>query len=163
LAAGAFMPKLTNRLPKYRLHKASGQAIVSLNGFDHYLGEHGSEASKKAYQRKVTEWLASSKLGAARPAAASDSTIDEIFLRYWAHVKIYYVKDGQPTGEQHALHSALKPLVNLYGPTQAVEFGPLQLKAVREFMIKEKLSRRLINQRINRIRRMFNGPLKMLI
>jgi hypothetical protein len=49
------MSKLTNRLPKYRLHKASGQAVVTLNGVDHYLGNHGSEDSKKAYQRKVSE------------------------------------------------------------------------------------------------------------
>lgn len=150
------MPKLTNRLPKYRLHKASGQAIVTLNGFDHYLGDYGTEESKQAYQRKVSEWLASCKLGAEKPAAAgADFTIDEIFIRFWAHVKNYYVKDGQPTGEQHALRSALTPLVNLYGPTRAAEFGPLQLKAVRESMIKTKLSRRLINQRINRVRRMF--------
>jgi integrase len=149
------MPKLTHRLPKYRLHRPSGQAVVTLNGFDHYLGTHGSEASKQAYQRKVSEWVASSKLAAAVPSSASDFTVDEVFIRYWAHVTAYYVKDGQPTGEQHALRSALTPLVNLYGPTRAADFGPLQLKAVREWMIKQKLSRRLINQRVNRVRRMF--------
>jgi integrase len=149
------MPKLTNRLPKYRLHRPSGQAVVTLNGFDYYLGIHGSEASKQAYQRKVSEWMASNKLAAAVPSAASDFTVDEVFIRYWAHVTAYYVKDGQPTGEQHALRSALTPVVNLYGPTRAADFGPLQLKAVREWMIKQKLSRRLINQRVNRVRRMF--------
>jgi hypothetical protein len=51
------MPKLTNRLPKYRLHKASGQAIVTLNGFDHYLGPHGTEESKQAYQRELPRQL----------------------------------------------------------------------------------------------------------
>ena len=89
------MPKLTHRLPKYRLHKASGQAVVTLNGSDHYLGNHGSEASKNAYHRKVSEWLSSQKLGAIQPARGqTDFTIDEIFVRYWAHVKAYYVKDG---------------------------------------------------------------------
>jgi integrase len=149
------MPKLNHRLPKYRLHKASGQAIVTLNGFDHYLGTHGTDESKQAYQRKVAEWVASGKLGAEKPIPGADFTIDEIFVRFWAHVQGYYVKDGQPTGEQHALLSALTPLVNLYGPTRAADFGPLQLKSVREWMIKNKLSRRLINQRINRVRRMF--------
>ena len=33
------MPKLNGRVPKYSLHRASGQAIVTLNGTDHYLGE----------------------------------------------------------------------------------------------------------------------------
>jgi hypothetical protein len=58
------MPKRSNRLPKYRLHKSSGQAVVTLNDFDHYLGDHGTEESKQAYQRNVTEWLTSHKFGA---------------------------------------------------------------------------------------------------
>ena len=32
------MPRLTKRFPAYRLHKASGQAVVSLSGRTHYLG-----------------------------------------------------------------------------------------------------------------------------
>ena len=40
------MPKLNERLPKYRLHRHSGQAIVSLNGEDHYLGPYGSDESR---------------------------------------------------------------------------------------------------------------------
>ena len=40
------MPRLNDRLPKYRLHRRSGQAIVTLNRRDHYLGPHGSDASR---------------------------------------------------------------------------------------------------------------------
>jgi hypothetical protein len=36
------MPRLTKRLPAYRLHKALGQAIASLSGRDHYLGPWNS-------------------------------------------------------------------------------------------------------------------------
>ena len=32
------MPKLNSSLPKYRLHRASGQAVVTLYGKDIYLG-----------------------------------------------------------------------------------------------------------------------------
>lgn len=32
------------RIPSYRLHKASGQAVVTLDGRDHYLGVHDSAA-----------------------------------------------------------------------------------------------------------------------
>jgi hypothetical protein len=53
------MPKLKEgQLPSYRLHKQSGQAIVSLNGRDFLLGEHGSAASKQEYRRLTAEWLA---------------------------------------------------------------------------------------------------------
>src|SRR5688500_18360799 len=105
------MPKLTTRLPAYRLHKASGQAVVTLDGFDHYLGKHGSPESRTAYQRKLGEWLATGKLASNThdDAVRNDLTIDEIFIWYWSFVTTYYVKDGQPTGEQHAMKSALTP------------------------------------------------------
>lgn len=52
------MPKLVNSLPSYRRHKASGQAVVTLNGKDHYLGPHGSKVSRDEYDRLIAEWLA---------------------------------------------------------------------------------------------------------
>ncbi len=51
------MPRLTKKLPKYRLHRASGQAIVSLNGKTFYLGAHGSEESRAEYDRLIGLWL----------------------------------------------------------------------------------------------------------
>jgi hypothetical protein len=52
------MPRLTNRNPSYRRHRASGQAVVTLNGQDVYLGPHGTPASKREYDRVIGEWLA---------------------------------------------------------------------------------------------------------
>ena len=40
------MPRLVRTLPKYRKHKASGQAVVTLNGRDHYLGPHGTQGQQ---------------------------------------------------------------------------------------------------------------------
>ena len=53
------MPKLKNAVPKYRKHKASGQAVVTIAGTDHYLGKFNSKPSKKLYDRLIGEWLAS--------------------------------------------------------------------------------------------------------
>ena len=39
---GVKMPK--RNIPNYRLHKASGQAVVELDGRTFYLGKHGSKA-----------------------------------------------------------------------------------------------------------------------
>lgn len=47
------MPKLTNKLPKYA--KSKHYAIVYLHGKIHYLGLYGSETSKIAYARFITE------------------------------------------------------------------------------------------------------------
>lgn len=52
------MPRLIQAVPKYRKHRASGQAVVTLNGQDHYLGPHGTKASSVEYDRLIAEWLA---------------------------------------------------------------------------------------------------------
>jgi hypothetical protein len=67
------MPKLTvEKLPKYRHHKASGQALVELSGKPFYLGRYGTPASRREYDRLVTEWLAN---GRQLPMAAADLTV----------------------------------------------------------------------------------------
>ena len=47
------------RVPTYRRHKASGQAIVVIRGTMLYLGKYGSKASRAAYKRYLAEYLAS--------------------------------------------------------------------------------------------------------
>ena len=36
------MPKLTHRVPSYRLHKSSGNGVVTFEGKDYYLGRFGT-------------------------------------------------------------------------------------------------------------------------
>ena len=43
--------------------------MVTLSGSDHYLGPHGTAASKREYDRIVGEWLA---LGRQAPKAADN-------------------------------------------------------------------------------------------
>ena len=45
------------QVPKYRLHKGSGQALVQVRGRRIYLGKHGSSQSKEKYRRLVAEVL----------------------------------------------------------------------------------------------------------
>ena len=47
------MPRLSNSLPKYRRHRPSGQAVVTLSGRDFYLGPYGTKASKLEYDRLI--------------------------------------------------------------------------------------------------------------
>jgi len=54
----ALMPRLLDGVPRYRKHRASGQAIVNLSGKDFYLGPHGTKVSHQEYDRVVAEWLA---------------------------------------------------------------------------------------------------------
>jgi len=57
--------------------------------------------------------------------------------------------------EIHNLRDAIRPARALFGRWLASEFGPVQLRRVRNEMVKAGLSRGVINSRVNRIRRMF--------
>jgi site-specific recombinase XerC len=165
----------------YRHHKPNNQAVVTLNGRDHYLGKYGTRESRDAYDRLIAEWLASGRTprrsastpkptvranksarsspGAARPGPAGATAgpkVKDILLGFLDHAASYYRgPDGEPTTELDNLAAALKPVRTLYAETPAAAFGPLALRAVRQSMIDDGLSRKVINARVNRIRRCF--------
>jgi integrase len=147
------MPRLLNRNPAYRRHRASNQGVVTLCGKDFYLGPWNTAASKAEYDRLLSEWLAA---GRSILAAASDLTVAELIAAFWKHAKSYYrLPDGSQSTELSAFKSALKHLRRLYGRTAAPEFGPLALEAVRNAMIAERWVRSSINKHCNRIRHVF--------
>ena len=74
-----------SKAPSYRHHKASGQAVVSLNGHDHYLGVYRSKASVDAYNRLVAEWQANGGHLAALEDQAPPLTVAMLINRYWGH------------------------------------------------------------------------------
>jgi integrase len=139
------------RIPNYRLHKQSGQAIVTLSDGvggrrDVLLGPFGSAESRAEYARVIAEWEASGRRfpqPAATGSGRPDLTINELALAYWRHAETYYVKDGRATSEQTVIKYALRFLKNLCGHTPARDFGPLALKAVREAMIKQPIVRKV--------------------
>ena len=59
------MPRLAKSLPSYCKPKHSGQAIVTINGQDIYLGPHGTRASRIEYHRVIAEYLANGRQLAA--------------------------------------------------------------------------------------------------
>lgn len=138
------------RLPKYRHHKATGQAVVWLGGRrDVYLGKHGTPESKREYQRLCAEWLASGRQAPPSPADGP-LTVAALILRYWNHVKAQGNR-----ANANRIKTALRPLRKLYGHTEAAKFGPLALKAVRAQLVRDELARSTINSYINIIRGMF--------
>ena len=146
------MPQLVRSLPKYRKHRASGQAVVTLNGKDHYLGPHGAKTSRLNYDRVIGEWLASGR-SLAYGAVSDDLTIVELVADYRRYARNYY-GDGL-NSELHRIDAAVKLLTALYGRTPAAKFGPLELKALRERFIADGWSRPYINANTRRIVRMF--------
>lgn len=146
------------RTPSYRLHKPTGQAVVTIGGRDFYLGPHGSPESRAEYDRLIAEWLHSGRRlpsTSAAPGGRSDLTVNEMLLRFVEWAESYYVKGGKPTGEVTLIKYAIRPLRQLYGHTPAHAFGPLALKAARDEMIRSGLCRNEVNRRTRLIVRSF--------
>jgi integrase len=149
------------KIPSYRLHKPTGQAVVRLDGRDFYLGKHGSEASQESYRRLIAEWLTNGQQPpphSAHPVAVRETSlsVNELILAYWRYAEQHYRNsDGTPTGELDNLADALRPLRRLYGHTPARTFGPLALRALRDEMVRSGLCRTTVNARVNRARRLF--------
>ncbi len=146
--------KRRQRIPSYRLHKPTGQAVVTLDARDIYLGRHGSNESRSAYDRLIAEWIGN---GRHLPAADANgnTTVVELVARYWAHAVAYYLKDGRPTSEQQTIKAALRPVKRLYGHTLAKSFGPTALKAVRQNMVDQGWCRNHVNKQVGRLKTMF--------
>jgi integrase len=157
---------------------------------DVLLGKFGSKGSKAEYARVIAEWEAKDRRGVPEADRKStDITINELLAAFWDHANVYYRMDGKPTGELSDLRLAQRPLMELYGHELASSFGPLALEAIRRQMItqpivtrikiadpktgkrvwQEKLlrvglARGVINQRIDKIRRVFKwGVSKELV
>src|SRR5262249_53768352 len=149
-----------SHVPAYRLHKQSGQAIVTLpDGFgrrrDVLLGKYGSPESRKEYARVLGEWEANGRRP-PEPVATSDVTVNELLLAYYRHAHHYYGWTKDPTrGDRVSLRDALRVVRRLYGHTLARDFGPLALKACRARMIHKGWARTYINAQVDRVRRMF--------
>lgn len=150
------MPKLSrSSVPSYCRHRASGQAIVKLDGKAFYLGPYGSKVSRREYDRLVGEWVAN---GRRLPSnnGHTDHTVNELCSAYWTHAESHYRKpDGSHTSELGNLKYPIRNLKQLYGHTVAKQFGPLSLKAVRQAMIDAKHCRSRINRDVDRIKRVF--------
>lgn len=169
----------SSRIPKLCKHKASGRAVVRLNGKDHYCGPYGSIEANNKYNRLISKWLNSRKNDTefVQPIPQSNFyglSINELIMYYMKHAKDYYQNSPK---EIDKIILALKPLKDEFGKTLVHEFGPKKLKDLRLKMtyphvrskkVKNKkgklvkitethvLSQTTINQRIGIIVRLFS-------
>src|SRR5262249_46040920 len=150
------MPQPTKpRTPKYRRHRPTGLAVVTLSGRDFYLGPWRSAASRAEFDRLVGEWLASGRQLDAGPPDDT-RTRDEILVLYLRPATIYYrSSDGSPTSEIHNVENAMRALRRLYGDTLAKDFGPRALESVRGDMVRAGWCRTVVNRRIGVVKRIF--------
>ncbi len=121
--------------PSYRLHKPTGQAVVTLNGKDFYLGLHGTKQSRAAYDKLTGAWLANGRRIPDDPAQAPAIevlTVVMLCAQYLRHAKAYYRKDGEPTNTVLSIKAAIRYLRDKFGCLAAEKFGPLALQALQQ-------------------------------
>jgi integrase len=161
------MPRPRNVQPAYLHHTPTNQAYIRIptgSGGRRtvYLGEYGSAESKTAYRRLLTELDTAPAPAAVIRAndgglkAPHDVLVSELYNAFWKYATQHYQRpDGTPTNELPQYKQTFGLVLALYGSMPAGEFGPLSLKAVRAKMIEANWSRKLINQRVGRIKRVF--------
>src|SRR3954454_8680504 len=102
------------RIPSYRYHKASDQAVVVLDGRSHYLGRWDSPESRAEYDRLIAAWLTERSRREAAPRFAaprpSDVTVNELALAFLEHAATHYLApDGSTSRHVANLRDALRP------------------------------------------------------
>lgn len=153
------MSRRPNPIPAYRLHRPTGQAVVTIRTADGsrrdiYLGKHGSPESKAEYEKLLGE------LRVAPPAAVvgkvSGITLNEVLLAFCQHAEQHYRGPaGESTRELTEYKQAVRLLREFYGHTPAASFGPLALKAIRQKMLDKGNCRPVVNARVGRVKRIF--------
>jgi len=143
----------STRIPKLCHHRASGRAVVRLNGKDIYCGKWGTKSARAEYDRMVAQWIAA---GRELPEERVGLTVTGLAIRYRKWSKRHYRDaDGVETSEVGCVRVVLRRLRHLYGREAASEFGPVKLKALRDSWISDGLARSTINANVGRVRRMF--------
>jgi hypothetical protein len=93
------MPSATLRIPSYRRHKPSGQAVVTVGGRDIYLGKWNTASSRAEYNRIIAEWTAHG--GTLPTKQDGDFTVTELLAAFLRHAKEYWrVSRLAPKGKQ---------------------------------------------------------------
>ena len=126
-----------SRQPSYRLHKARGCAVVTINGKNYYLGPYSSPESHEKYARLIAQWRANGKeLSTLTDSADNrDLTVSGLILKYLDFAAGYYKDYGSKhRGEICNLTCAARPPRNLYGCILFRDFSSEALENVRQSM-----------------------------
>lgn len=150
------MPRLVNGNPKYRHHKPSGRAVVTLNGRDFYLGPWNSQQSRAEYDKLIARWI----LNGRRPfdfQTEAEPLVAELAVDYLEFALSYYIdrKTGQHTRSIDRVQTVVKILRETYGDTNAAQFGPLALQSIQQGLVEQGMSRRYVNHLTEVIKRVF--------
>ena len=127
------------RTPKYRHHTHSGQAVVTINGKDVYLGKYGTLESHEQYHQVVGQFLAEQ---GRPPLPARDNVALLALKRNRKPITVVeacseYLRfcEANRPNEVSAVESMQAVFVSTFRHELAANIGPVALKQVREAMV----------------------------
>lgn len=140
-------------VPDYRYH-VSGQAVVTFNGTNFYLGPFDSPESRAKYSRLVAEYIESGLQTpqSATHQAATPISVADVCAEYREHIKKRYAKSPK---EILRLNRLCELLELEHGDCPAADFGPRRLDQVRETLIATGNCRRYVNRLTRSVRQVF--------
>jgi len=147
-------PAGTN-IPSYRLHRRSGQAIVTLvdrstrRRRDFLLGRFDSPESRVRYDQLIAAWQARGHRLPSDPRVVTDAA--GISVRALCQGYEAYIEPLISPSHFKSIRNTLRGLKAAFGDTSAATFGPRKLKQLREGMAHRGLARKTINKRVRLI------------
>ena len=150
------------RVPKY-CRNGDGRAFVahpSIPTKSHrlYLGTWGTKASREQYEKWVTDFLTAAELEAetrnsGSPVPEEKPTVAMLAVKYLAHARIYYSKNGVPTKEHGEMETAIGHVIDVLAAVPGEELGPRHIRKLQNHLIKLGYRRGVINLRVGRAKR----------
>jgi integrase len=147
------VPRKPNPVPKYSLHKPTGQARVQYRGKTVYLGVYNSPESFARYAELVKELSAKPpepKAAPAPPKPPKSPIVSDLVRLHRRYLEEKYRRrEGEArTSRKSQSERVLSALVERHGPEKAESFGPARLAAFRAWMVEQGWTRGYVKRSV---------------
>jgi hypothetical protein len=114
--------------PKYRYH-VSGQAVVTLDGKDFYLGKHDTPESRSRYHKLLAEYQQNGLKAPDQPQRQVNQpiTVADVTAKFRESASRKYANNRE---EQRWYVARCEMLESHHGDLPAKDFGPRKLTAL---------------------------------
>ena len=139
-------------VPKLRLHKATGRAVVRLNGRDHYLEAwENKRANQRKYQKLLVDYLETGYTEKTMPDAA-DITVAEFCKLHLSYVQVEFANKPSELAD---IKLMMRRFRRMFSSRLLASINETDIQKFHHSMVKEGLTRGYIKETMRRFVRMW--------